>query len=185
MNYILKTVIAFGLTASQSSAVTIVIPQASEITNLKTQSTQSSKAGEKTTLKEDPYWVQPEGRLPVIILPVYGKDSLITVDLPTIEETIKMRSEGYLDKELDQFLHVYNNFQNQIREKNYTRARDLLEQIKRNHPRVHYLRFLEASLLLLQKDSDGARLQLIEGLKHHPDNEEGKLLLEKLGGNNQ
>jgi len=150
---------------------------------VRTKVTETLQAGQKVSLEPDPYWVKTTNRVPALLLPAFGPESEINLDLPMLEEAARLNSQEYIDRELDLFLKTYNGFQNQIRVKNLDRATELLEELKKNHPRVHFLRFLEASLLVLKKDTQGAVLQLREGLKHHPEHEDGKTLLNKLGGN--
>ena len=168
------------LAGSAFAASQISVTGSGKITNLSTSEAQSFQLGELLDVTgSDPRLLEQEGRVPVLIFPRSSSGAL-KLNPPPIETLVSDRKQFSIDKDLGKVLDEYTQIQVLIRDQKYSEAESKLRNLKSVYPKVYFLNFIEASLKVLKRDNVGAINLLKEALKHHPDYQDGKILLEKL-----
>lgn len=162
--------------------VKLMTPESGEIIDLSSQAKTSIKASEPLNLElNEPKFVQVEGRIPVLLVPVKDGISELKIDPPSIKDATSHMMQGDLSVGVAEIVQGIEEVRSEIRNKNYDRAMTRLQSIQGKYPKVAFLEFVKASILFLQGRKSEARTAASIGLKSHPDFEEGQKFLKSLG----
>ena len=129
---------------------------------------------------KEPVWVNVKNHVPAMLIPLHTDRSTVKLETPSILEAVLKGKQKKIDAELSDILLRFIRIQSMLQRKQMTEAKAQLAELKAKYPDVHFLNFLQASVYMLTGDQENALVVLKKGLKHHPEYEAGKLLLEKL-----
>lgn len=139
--------------------------------------------GERVILPmEKPYWVQSQGRIPVILIPVTSSiEEIIKLNLPEVGAWPPRAVEKEIDYKMSMMIDLMTQFQAAIIKRDVRTAETLLNQMT-SIQNVASLNFLRASLQFIKGDLDQAKLSVRKGLERFPANSHGIQLLRSLEG---
>jgi len=145
---------------------------------------QMLKKGETITVTTEPVLIEAPGKIGVLVLPAGETKSVTQVQLRDIENWAGDAAQSYAATILSDILVQVNEVQSMI---SRGRSRDALTKVKTlqaQYPRVAYLKFIEASCLIVLGDRKNARAVLEEALALYPNNAEAQNALRGLAGEN-
>ena len=181
-----------GLTSPTATAWADVRVQVSEISEAKTlaspghpESVMSLVPGTPTRIDlSSPVEITSVSRIPLILFPLQGSNSLVTLEAPKLQDIVNRLTDEQLDHALSIVLGRLADVQNLIHQRKLSDALQELNSLQAQHPSAKFLEFTRASILLLQGDRIEA-LRIAEfALKSVPDYREGQAFVKKLRGEN-
>lgn len=137
-------------------------------------------------LKDQVYWVQAKGRVPVLVLPQVAEKlkAPLKISLPDVTEWPAEKVQREMDDKLSQLMVDLTVFQDALRRKDVESAERSLARMEAMG-RLDYLHFLRASVRFIKGDVDGAKESTRRGLSRYPSNEQGQRFLQKLEGSSR
>lgn len=172
---------AFAL-FGQRFDVKLISPENGEVVDLSSQVKTAIKGTEALSIElTEPKFVQIEGRIPVLLVPVRDGVSEVKIDPPSIKDATSHMMQGDLSQGVAEIVQGIEEVRSEIRAKNYDRAMTRLQSIQSRYPKVAFLEFVKASIYFLQGRKADARTAASVGLKSHPNFEEGQKFLKSLG----
>lgn len=164
-------------------AVQLSSPQKATVKFIESGLTVQLEPGQSLDVDLDgPAEVHSGGRLPMILLPVQRSNSRIELASPALAEIVEGLKQQEVSQLLSLLLSEIADIQDLIRRKRVNEAHEKVKSLETRYPQVGFLKFLRASTLLLKGQQEEARRLAEEALKAHPDYEEGRQFVQKLGG---
>lgn len=163
-----------------------VVTEDSVLHSYETKQEQLLKAAEpsKVSLETISILVSPN-RIPIMLVPVSGKNEVIKLNSPLVSEVVEKISEEEMGRRLSKALVEIADIQSAIRSRQIDRALQKLNALQAGQPNVKFYDFLRASIVFLQGNRAEAKRLTEEALKIFPDYQEGRKFLSDLEGGNK
>ena len=104
----------------------------------------------------------------------------VTIDPPVLKQVVSKDSSETIDRALAEAIEKISVIQQLVRDRQINAAEAALQAMRTEHPKLKFLNFIEASIAVLKGNRSEAIRLSEEGLKIHPQYQEGILLLETL-----
>jgi hypothetical protein len=149
---------------------------------LSSDQTQNISAGKSFDWDaREPLVVEEFGRTPVVLIPTASSNGAIKLRSKALGGLGNVKKpDSELDLNVSEILMRVSGIQTAIEKHNIRAASNEYETLVTKFPKVPFLKFLGASLSLLNGQKSDARHLTEEGLRAHPDYEKGKRFLESL-----
>jgi hypothetical protein len=144
----------------------------------------SFKAGETYTASgSDVLTIEAKGRVPLVLVPLdTPRGTIVDITQPEVTQWPSAQIQATLDAQLSKILDRVLTVQEHLGRKRAEEAGREVDLLKAEYPGVVYLDFLNANVLLLKGNRNGAVEALKRALAVHPDNSRGQELLKALEG---
>lgn len=143
---------------------------------------QLRKKGEILELKDQPILLEAPGHIGLMIAPPLDKTAKYQVNLRPLEEWGGDYFSHLADKVISETLEKVIQAQALLGRGKAQEALEQIKEVQKTYPQATYLKFIEASCLVVLGKKEEARGILELALKNFPDNEEGRKLYISLGG---
>lgn len=163
------------------AATAVKFTQDAEVENLLTREKSQVKKMEVFSLQgETPFLVRMNEKIPMFLLPLEGARSAVEISGYPLLTMVAARSQKDVDQILSDVLNEIGTIQNLTKQRQFDLALQKVNDILTKYPEVHSLKFMKGSLLFLKGNKTAAQIVLKEALNAHPENIEGKKLLEEM-----
>jgi tetratricopeptide (TPR) repeat protein len=145
---------------------------------------QLKPAGEVLDFDQDelPLYIQKPGYLGVFIVPTNAQSEKISVALEPFDVWGSEWGQRHADRSLQEVLIETARVQHLFASNNPQAALDRIDALEAKYPKIHALKFLKASCLLLLGEKERAKFVLEEALRAWPNNRAGLDLFKSLTG---
>ncbi len=133
---------------------------------------------------KEPVAVFQKDMLPIVVVPGDFKGD-VNVKAMRIKDAYQEKVQELADAALSEILVGVTEIQKLSRKRHFKLAQDRYRLLRSQYPNVKFLDFIGASLSMLTGDRPGARVLATQGLKAHPDYEDGKVFVESLGASGE
>ncbi len=153
-----------------------------KLLSLSAQNSTDLKAGDPLVLKKSGSWIaERPGHVPVMVVVVDPNTTqAVDVNLHPVQSWAPPQVQAALNRGLEELTAAMIRIQGHLRVKDATAVIAELDQLQAKYPEVAYLEFFRANGLLLRGDRSGAVRSLKRALASHPNQPEGKQLLNQL-----
>lgn len=150
---------------------------------LQSKKTVELKRGQEVEVDlKEPAQVTSPDHIPIVLVPLNRGSDTVELDAPTIKDKLDEVNQDEVNRQLSAALLEVAEIQSLIQKKKLQDAQVRLRALQKTYPKVKFLGFIKASLLLLNGNREEARAVAEDALKAHPDYEDGKLFLQSIGG---
>jgi hypothetical protein len=131
---------------------------------------------------ELPLYIQKPGYLGIFVVPTNSQSEKIDVALQPFDVWASEWGQHYADRSLQDVLLETARVQQLFAANNPQAALDRIETLQAKYPKIHTLKFLKASCLILLGEKERAKVVLEDALRAWPNNRAGLDLFRSLTG---
>ncbi len=179
----LTTLSTFIILFAVNSSAQVVVKTSvgATYTNLMTQEKGSVGKDTMSISSTAPYLFESPQKVPVVVVPYSaGNPTNVAIEFPSLENECKGTLGASAASDLSYMMLEINLIQNLLKSNRAAEARSHLNRLEKLYPKVSFLKFISASVLVVEGKRKEAVSALKDGLLAHPDYEPGQRMLKQL-----